>query len=199
MPVEEAGELYMRSLGDAAGPHTEKIKVTDALGRVTSEAVYALYSSPLYNSAAMDGIAVVSSSTEGASESSPVTLRAGEDYMVVDTGDPVRKPYDAVIMAEDTQENEEGMIIHAAAPAWQHVRPVGEDIVSGEMILTRCHRIRPIDIGVLLSGGVTEISVFAQPLQSASTHPWSIVPLETRGLPKRSQLIPFGSGSSADG
>ena len=163
MPVEEAGELYMRSLGDAAGPHAEKIKVTDALGRVTSEAVYALYSSPLYNSAAMDGIAVVSSSTEGASESSPVTLRAGEDYMVVDTGDPVRKPYDAVIMAEDTQETEEGMVIRAAAPAWQHVRPVGEDIVAGEMILTRCHRIRPIDIGVLLSGGVTEISVFAQP------------------------------------
>ena len=163
IPVEEAGDLYMRSLGDAAEPHTEKIRVTDALGRVTSEAVYALYSSPLYNSAAMDGIAVVSSSTYGASESSPVTLRAGEDYIVVDTGDPVKKPYDAVIMAEDTQENEDGMIIRAAAPAWQHVRPVGEDIVAGEMILTRCHRIRPIDIGVLLSGGVTEISVFAQP------------------------------------
>ena len=163
IPVEEAGDLYMRSLGDAAEPHTEKIRVTDALGRVTSEAVYALYSSPLYNSAAMDGIAVVSSSTYGASESSPVTLRAGEDYIVVDTGDPVKKPYDAVIMAEDTQENEDGMIIRAAVPAWQHVRPVGEDIVAGEMILTRCHRIRPIDIGVLLSGGVTEISVFAQP------------------------------------
>ena len=163
IPVEEAGDLYMRSLGDAAEPHAEKIRVTDALGRVTSEAVYALYSSPLYNSAAMDGIAVVSSSTYGASESSPVTIRAGEDYIVVDTGDPVKKPYDAVIMAEDTQENEDGMIIRAAAPAWQHVRPVGEDIVAGEMILTRCHRIRPIDIGVLLSGGVTEISVFAQP------------------------------------
>ena len=163
MPVEEAGDLYMRSLGDAAEPHAEKIRVTDALGRVTSEAVYALYSSPLYNSAAMDGIAVVSSSTYGASESSPVTLRAGEDYIVVDTGDPVKKPYDAVIMAEDTQENEDGMVIRAAVPAWQHVRPVGEDIVAGEMILTRCHRIRPIDIGVLLSGGVTEISVFAQP------------------------------------
>ena len=163
IPVEEAGDLYMRSLGDAAEPHTEKIRVTDALGRVTSEAVYALYSSPLYNSAAMDGIAVVSSSTYGASESSPVTLRTGEDYIVVDTGDPVKKPYDAVIMAEDTQENEDGMIIRAAVPAWQHVRPVGEDIVAGEMILTRCHRIRPIDIGVLLSGGVTEISVFAQP------------------------------------
>ena len=162
-PVEEAREIYMKALGDAAEPHAETVRVIDALGRITSEAVYAGYSSPLYNSAAMDGIAVISSRTAGASEASPVTLKEGEDYVIVDTGDPVRKPYDAVIMAEDTQETEGGMVIRAAAPAWQHVRPVGEDIVEGEMILTRCHRIRPIDIGVLLSGGVTEISVFARP------------------------------------
>ena len=162
-PVEEAREIYMRALGDAAEPRAEKVRVIDALGRVTSEAVYAIYSSPLYNSAAMDGIAVISSRTTGASEAAPVTLKAGDDYVIVDTGDPIKKPYDAVIMAEDTQETEDGMVIRSAAPAWQHVRPVGEDIVEGEMILTRCHRIRPIDIGVLLSGGVTEISVFAQP------------------------------------
>ena len=162
-PVEEAREIYMDALGDAAEPRAEVISVIDALGRVTSEAVYAKYSSPLYNSAAMDGIAVVSAATEGASEASPLTLKPGEDYMIVDTGDPVKKPYDAVIMAEDTQETADGMVIRAAAHSWEHVRPVGEDIVAGEMILTRCHRIRPIDIGVLLSGGVTEISVYAQP------------------------------------
>ena len=162
-PVEEARKIYMDALGDAAEPHAETIRVIDALGRVTFDAIYAKYSSPLYNSAAMDGIAVVSSATEGASEAAPLTLKAGEDYMIVDTGDPIKKPFDAVIMAEDTQKTEGGMIIRASAPAWQHVRPVGEDIVAGEMILTRCHRIRPIDIGVLLSGGVTEISVFAQP------------------------------------
>ena len=162
-PVEEARDIYMGALGAGIGPRSEKVKVIDALGRVTSEAVCALYSSPLYNSAAMDGIAVISSKTEGASEASPLTLKAGEDYVIVDTGDPIRKPYDAVIMAEDTQETEDGMVIRAAVPSWQHVRPVGEDIVAGEMILTRCHRIRPIDIGVLLSGGVTEISVFTQP------------------------------------
>lgn len=163
LPVEEARSIYMDALGDAAMPHSETVRVIDALGRVTSEAVYAKYSSPLYNSAAMDGIAVRSSLTEGASEASPVTLKAGEDYTVVDTGDPVKMPFDAVIMAEDTQEAEDGMIIRAAAPAWQHVRPVGEDIVAGEMILTRHHMIRPIDIGVLLSGGVTEIPVFVLP------------------------------------
>ena len=153
----------MEALGKAAEPQPETIRVTDALGRVTYEAVYALYSSPLYNSAAMDGIAAVSSATEGASEAAPVTLKPGADYIIVDTGDPIRKPYDAVIMAEDTQETEDGMVIRAAAPAWQHVRPVGEDIVAGEMILTRCHTIRPIDIGVLLSGGVTHVAVFRQP------------------------------------
>ena len=162
-PVEEAREIYMSALGDAASAKTETVSVIEALGRVTSEAVYAKYSSPLYNSAAMDGIAVVSAATEGASEASPLTLKPGEDYMIVDTGDPIKKPYDAVIMAEDTQETDEGMVIRAAAHSWEHVRPVGEDIVVGEMILTRCHRIRPIDIGVLLSGGVTDISVYAQP------------------------------------
>ena len=35
IPVEEAGDLYMRSLGDAAEPHTEKIRVTDALGHLS--------------------------------------------------------------------------------------------------------------------------------------------------------------------
>lgn len=162
-PVEEAREIYMSALGDAASAKAETVSVIEALGRVTSEAVYAKYSSPLYNSAAMDGIAVVSAATEGASEASPLTLKPGEDYMIVDTGDPIKKPYDAVIMAEDTQETDEGMVIRAAAHSWEHVRPVGEDIVVGEMILTRCHRIRPIDIGVLLSGGVTEISVYVQP------------------------------------
>ena len=70
-PVEEAQAIYMEALGDDVSPKAETVKVIDALGRVTSEAVYAKYSSPLYNSAAMDGIAVISSATEGASAASP--------------------------------------------------------------------------------------------------------------------------------
>ena len=163
IPVEEAKKIYLTALGDDIKPRSEVISVTDALGRVTAEAVYAKFSSPLYNSAAMDGIAVISSHTNWASESSPVLLRQSEDYVIVDTGDPIRKPYDAVIMAEDIQETPDGVLIRSSAPAWQHVRPIGEDIISGEMILTGYHRIRPIDIGVLLSGGVTKIHVFAQP------------------------------------
>ena len=85
-PVEEARERYMEALGDPE-TRTETVRVIDALGRVTSDAVYAKYSSPLYNSAAMDGIAVISSRTEGASEASQLLLKAGEDYYTIEAED----------------------------------------------------------------------------------------------------------------
>ncbi len=134
----------------------------DSLGRVTKKATYARYSSPLFNASAMDGISVKASDTDSASETSPVILRE-DQYTVVDTGDPVHAPHDAVIMAEDIVETEGGVRITASASPWQHIRPIGEDIVAGEMILPRNHKIRPIDIGVLLSAGILDIDVIRMP------------------------------------
>ena len=113
----------------------------------------------------MDGIAVTAAKTEGASENTPVELVIGKDCQVIDTGDPIHEPYDAVIMAEDLLEtdDENKVRIIASAVPWQHVRPVGEDIVAGEMILPGRHCIRPIDVGVLLSGGIVEIEVVKNP------------------------------------
>ena len=54
-PVEEARDIYLKALGNTEA-RAETVRVIDALGRVTSDAVYARYSSPLYSSAAMDGI-----------------------------------------------------------------------------------------------------------------------------------------------
>ena len=164
-PVEEAKALYLDALKKIWEPEYETIPVIEACRRVTRHAVYAKNSSPLYNASAMDGIAVISARTGGACETKPVRLQEGEDYVVVDTGDPVHHPYDAVIMAEDLLETdrEDQVDIIASAAAWQHVRPVGEDIVAGEMILPSCHRIRPIDVGVLLSAGILEIEVVKQP------------------------------------
>ena len=41
MPVDQAKAIYMEALRDILRPHPEAIRVTDALGRVTAEAVYA--------------------------------------------------------------------------------------------------------------------------------------------------------------
>jgi len=53
-------------------------------------------------------------------------------------------------------------IIKPASP-WQHVRPVGEDIVASEMIVPASHRIIPVDIGAMLSGGLLEVEVMKKP------------------------------------
>ena len=161
--VEEALERFKTALIPYFKIETEVIGVIHSLDRITGEAVYARCNSPLYDCAAMDGIAVVSANTKGAGEANPLLLKAGVDFTAVDTGDPIKPPYDAVIMAEDIQDMENGALIRSAAAAWQHVRPVGEDIVQGEMILPGSHKIRPIDIGVLLSGGITQITVRKRP------------------------------------
>lgn len=162
IPVEEALDSYLSVVKKRVPLKTEIIPVVQALGRVTVSAVYAKYNSPLYNSAAMDGVAVVSQKTKDACEPKPLVLQK-EDFLVVDTGDPVHEPFDAVIMAEDLIETDGGELqITEPAMSWQHIRPVGEDIVAHELILTSNHKIRSMDIGVLLSGGITEIEVYKQ-------------------------------------
>lgn len=191
-PVHEALEKYLTALKPIVKPQTETIAVTDAFGRITETAVFAKYCSPLYNAAAMDGVAVNSDITIGATEANPVTLKQGTDFVVVDTGDPIKNPCDAVIMAEDLIEMENGdlQIVEPAAP-WQHVRPIGEDIVAGEMIIPSRHKIRPIDIGVLLAGGITKISVIKQP--SVAIFPTGTEIIEPDQEPKEGDIIESNS------
>ncbi|MBE6894407.1 MAG: molybdopterin biosynthesis protein [Ruminococcaceae bacterium] len=191
-PVHEALEKYITALKPIVKPQCETIAVTDALDRITETAVFAKYCSPLFNAAAMDGVMVNSDITKGASEANPVVLKQGKDFVVVDTGDPIKNPCDAVIMAEDLIELENGdlQIVEPAAP-WQHVRPIGEDIVAGEMIIPSRHKIRPIDIGVLLAGGITKISVIKQP--AVAIFPTGTEIIEPDQEPKEGDIIESNS------
>ena len=155
--LEVAKEEYLKALNDLSYQE-ELISTIDALDRYSAKAIYAEYSNPSYNSCAMDGIATKSHLTKGASEKEPIIL-SKDDYMEVDTGDLLRKEYDAVIMAEDLIEVKEGYKIIKPVYPYYNVRSVGEDIVAKEMVLTSFHKITPIDISVLLASGNKEISV----------------------------------------
>ncbi|MCL2410141.1 MAG: molybdopterin-binding protein [Treponema sp.] len=165
VPPKEALAKYFASLQNCLMPKYEKISVTESFDRITAKAVNAECCLPLFNSAAMDGIAVRVSSTLGANESNPVRLYAKKDFVYVNTGEPVYSPYDAVIMIEDLiqiDEDSSCKILAGAVPN-QHIRLRGEDITEGEMIVPPKHKIRPIDIGALLCGGITEIEVYTKP------------------------------------
>lgn len=142
----------------------ETIPTEKSLGRVTSSFVTAKVSSPNYNAAAMDGILVRSCDTEGASETTPVILRNNKEFLYVNTGNPIKGEFDAVIMIEEVEELLDGniKIIKSAYP-YQHIRNIGEDIIKSDIILPSNHTIRPEDIGALFSGGIFEIEVIKKP------------------------------------
>lgn len=192
-PVQEAIDIYRSEVEKRVELQYETIPVTESLNRITGKAVYAKYCSPLFNAAAMDGIAVNAAKTEGASEGTSVELVFGKDYQIIDTGDPIHEPYDAVIMAEDLLETEDENKVKIISPAvpWQHIRPVGEDIVAGEMILPGRHCIRPIDVGVLLSGGIVEIEVVKNP--TVAIFPTGTEIIEPGTEPKDGDIIESNS------
>ncbi|MGE5416139.1 MAG: molybdopterin biosynthesis protein [Acidobacteriota bacterium] len=166
MPLEQALAMLMDRLIaiDALGVEAEKIHVLDAQGRVTAEPVWAVKSSPHYQASAMDGIAVLASATFGASETTPVQLTKGHDFVEVDTGDPVPLEFDAVIMIEDVNyKNAETAEIIAPATPWQHVRSVGEDVVASQMMLPAGFPIGPYEIGAFLTAGVTRVNSARKP------------------------------------
>nr|HML36928.1 molybdopterin-binding protein [Bacillota bacterium] len=160
--MEEAVALYLEKLEPAVSRvKTERIDIREARGRVTAAPVIARVSSPNHNAAAMDGIMVVSDRTFSANEANPVILNRGVDFEYINTGHVILEPYDSVIMIEDVVVlGEEQVKIMVQAAPWQHVRPIGEDIVAGEMILPENHLIRPMDIGAVLSGGATGVEVY---------------------------------------
>lgn len=145
-------------------PQTEEVSLAEALGRVTACPHAAKVCDPMYNAAAMDGIMVRSASTFGASELNPIRLKQSEDFEYINTGGQITGTFDAVIMIEDVTTKEAGVveIINGAYP-WQHIRVVGESIVSGEMILPSNHKIRPVDLGALAAGGYSAVTVYKKP------------------------------------
>ena len=190
IPLEKAREDYLNLLeSHGYGPKTEMIPVWDACGRVTAHAVYAHICAPHYAASAMDGVAVHAKDTFGATETTPITLKAGQ-FIVVDTGDPVPEDCDAVIMVEDVVKNEDGSItIHAAAAPWQHIRQIGEDICAGEMILPSHMEVSPSAIGAMIAGGVLEIEVIRKPLVGIIPTGDEIIPPCTD--PKPGDIVDF--------
>jgi putative molybdopterin biosynthesis protein len=171
----------------------------NAVGRVLAQPVWAKISSPHYHSSAMDGFAVHSSQTAGATLTSPVILTTGQtesdrQAAYVDTGDPLPDRADAVIPIENIEpldfgadQGEEiaanprqpGAIrIRAAVTPWSNVRPMGEDIVATELVLPAGHLLRPVDLGAIAACGHTEVSVARRPRVAI--------------LPTGSELVPIG-------
>lgn len=164
---------------------TETISLRQGLQRVLAEPIISRINVPPFANSAMDGYAVIAADTCGAEPAAPVSLQvigsvpagatpsqalSARTAMRIMTGAPVPPGADAVIRFEETSEYLKTkqtpageVLVYKAVSAGDNVRPVGEDIRAGQMVLAAGHCLRPQDIGVLAAMGQAEIVVYRRP------------------------------------
>jgi len=169
---------YVDVLGEEPSP------ILGCLGQVLAEDIYSSIDVPPLDNAAMDGYALRSGDTHGASQQSPRFLRvidtvtAGSisSYEVepgtairIMTGAPIPNGADSVVRFEDTDEaqrkgssNEIGILCQATAGL--NIRRAGEDITTGSIVLRKGVVIRPSEVGVLASLGRSMVMVIRRPV-----------------------------------
>ena len=188
--LEEAVNLLVNSV--KIETKTEKLDILSAHGRICAEDVTAPFSVPHFPKSGMDGYAVRSQDTKGASMETPIRFQvAGEicagDYLSLQakpctavrvmTGAMVPDGYDCVIRQEDTDYGQEKAEIYVEGKPWQNYCRVGEDIQAGTCIIPRQARLGAGHIGVLASMGIGEIEVLQEPKVGIISTGNELVPL----------------------
>jgi molybdopterin molybdochelatase len=173
--LEQAVEVLLKF---ATPLGVEKVDIASAYGRVLAVDVAAPVDVPPFDRSTVDGYAVVAESTYGASELTPAELKivcrveAGEwpraevrpgEACEVATGAPLPRGANAVVMVEYTQEREGAVRVFRPVAPGENVMTAGSDISVGEVVLRRCTRLTPREIGVLAALGFREVSVIRRP------------------------------------
>jgi len=184
LSVEDARE---RILSFFRVLEAEEKPLLQALGQTLAEDIRSPINLPQWANSGMDGYAVRAEDIAGASGSSPRvlpvvgTVAAGQmparrlepgTAVRIMTGAPVPPGADTVVAFEDTDELERkasgrglGEIgILRAEPKGASVRPAGEDVRAGEIVLARGATLSPAGIGVAASVGRTSARVVRRPV-----------------------------------
>ena len=157
----------------------EVLPLQQANGRVLARDIVSTADVPPFSRAAMDGYAVRSEDTTGASRTTPRTLRrietiytgqvpqrevgAGECAEIA-TGAPMPDGADAVVMVEETDIDERGAVsIFAPAVARQNIGRQGADIQKGQQVLQPGTLLNASRLGSIAALGLTEVEVYEKP------------------------------------
>ena len=166
-PIDEALEKLLIDLPRTEG--TELVTLADACGRVLTERLVASINVPSHANSAMDGYAVCTKDLAFEPTKLKVVQRiaAGQvgkrlskgEVARIFTGAPIPEGANAVVMQENCSLVGDQVEILQMVETGENVREVGEDIQVGEVLLHAGHRLRPQDIGLAASIGLTKLSV----------------------------------------
>lgn len=149
------------------------VPLLESLGMVLAEDVRSPWDIPSADNSAMDGYAYSHELLQG--ESLPVcgflpagTLRidpvpAGQAIKIM-TGAQIPTGCDTIVPVEDVLETPEGIKLKGSSKSGAHVRKRGEDVGADELVFTAGTLIRPQEVGMLASFGISKANVYRRPV-----------------------------------
>ena len=178
LSLEDAIQIMCR-VAENTSIFSEREQISACCGRILAKDVCSTEDLPAFDRSAVDGFAVVSRDTFGASAAQPSLLRlAGEvkmgeraGFSLVDgtcaavwTGGELPPGADAMVMLEQAERLPGGLIaVEESAAPGRHVVFRGDDVKSGEVLLAAGTRLTAREIGLLAALGVTEVDIFTRP------------------------------------
>ena len=184
LSVEQA---YARVIASFQILEPEEKPLLESMGQILAEDIHSPIALPPLANSGMDGYAVLQADIAGASKENPSNLEvigivaAGQmpDKTVIAgtavrimTGAPVPDGADTVIPFEETDEVDrkragkplDQVAIFADMPFGCNVRPAGEDVSAGQLVLEKGTVIRAAEVGVIASLGMDKVKVIRRPI-----------------------------------
>ena len=179
IPVEKALKIILK---EVHLKKTEVINIMFSLDRVLAEDIVSSSDIPPFERSAMDGYAVRSEDIKKAGLKNPVvlkvtadlpagkffkgTVKKGEAVRIM-TGAPMPRGANTVVMVEDTESvSDSSVSVFKKVVKRTNVSNRGEDIKKGEVVLRKGKVIRPAEVGMLSSLGISEVKVYSRPVVS---------------------------------
>jgi molybdopterin molybdotransferase len=170
LSVEEAREQILSRVRPLA---TERVDLLAALGRVLAESARSTRVIPPWPNSSMDGYAVRAADTRaGAALTVVGGIAAGTlpdrpvgpgEAMRIFTGAPLPGGADAVVPQEDVEAADRRVTLRGGTKRGAYVRPAGEDLRIGDLVLEAGTVLGPAEIGLLATLGRSQIEVTRRP------------------------------------
>ncbi|ELL4666470.1 molybdopterin molybdotransferase MoeA [Vibrio fluvialis] len=172
MPIEDALDKMLSRITPIQTTLT--LPLADALGFVLAEDILSPINVPPFDNSAMDGYAVRRAELATATPL-PVAGKsfAGQPFdsewpamscVRIMTGAKIPDGCDAVIMQEQATVSEQGVTFsHTDVKPNDNIRPTGDDIHQGDVVLSKGARLTPRDIPMIATLGVAKVTVYRKP------------------------------------
>lgn len=187
LPVSEARRIILEHVQPLG---TEERRFEDAQGYVLAEDVRAREPMPPFPASAKDGFAVIADDTtewrrivgdQFAGYDANLRVEYGTAARIT-TGAPVPQGANAVIMVEFSEVQGDRVRFTRRVEPGADIRPVGQDIAQGQVVLPAGTRLGPAELGLLATVGATRITVWKRPrIGVMSTGDELVEPDETPG------------------